>query len=119
MDSIYGVTSHIPYTPFVTILFQKLNTLLLEYRSVGLPSSDLQEFGLYLVCLDVVCASQRGHFIGLAYCITTSGTTGTPKIVRVPHSCIIPNVFDFRLILSLFWAKKKCCVFTAVSFELF
>ena len=33
---------------------------------------------------------------GLAYCITTSGTTSKPKVVRVPHACIIPNIADFR-----------------------
>lgn len=35
----------------------------------------------------------------LAYVITTSGTTGQPKIVRVPHSCIVPNIVDFRLVI--------------------
>lgn len=32
----------------------------------------------------------------LAYVLHTSGTTGTPKIVRVPHACILPNVQHFR-----------------------
>jgi len=32
----------------------------------------------------------------LAYVITTSGTTGTPKIVRVPHQCIVPNIIHLR-----------------------
>ena len=27
----------------------------------------------------------------LAYVLHTSGTTGTPKIVRVPHACILPK----------------------------
>lgn len=32
----------------------------------------------------------------LAYVLHTSGTTGLPKIVRVPHSCIIPNILHLR-----------------------
>ncbi|GAB6033279.1 hypothetical protein CHUAL_012879 [Chamberlinius hualienensis] len=32
----------------------------------------------------------------LAYCIETSGSTGQPKLVKVPHSCIVFNVIDFR-----------------------
>jgi len=32
----------------------------------------------------------------LAYVITTSGTTGLPKIVRVPHQCIVPNITHLR-----------------------
>ncbi|KAG8190035.1 hypothetical protein JTE90_000130 [Oedothorax gibbosus] len=30
----------------------------------------------------------------LSYIIQTSGTTGTPKIVQVPHQCIVPNIID-------------------------
>ena len=32
----------------------------------------------------------------LAYVITTSGTTGLPKIVCVPHRCIVPNITHLR-----------------------
>lgn len=32
----------------------------------------------------------------LAYAITTSGTTGIPKIVKVPHQCIVPNILHIR-----------------------
>lgn len=34
----------------------------------------------------------------LAYVLHTSGTTGRPKIVRVPHKCILPNIVDLRLV---------------------
>lgn len=36
------------------------------------------------------------HF---AYAIATSGSTGIPKVVKVPHSCILPNITDLRRIL--------------------
>lgn len=32
----------------------------------------------------------------IAYMIHTSGSTGAPKTVRVPHSCILPNILDLR-----------------------
>jgi long-subunit acyl-CoA synthetase (AMP-forming) len=34
--------------------------------------------------------------ISLAYCITTSGTTGSPKIVKVPDECIVPNINVYK-----------------------
>ncbi|XP_036057436.1 beta-alanine-activating enzyme isoform X2 [Onychomys torridus] len=37
----------------------------------------------------------------LAYVLHTSGTTGTPKIVRVPHACILPNVQHFRVLFDI------------------
>ena len=32
----------------------------------------------------------------LAYILSTSGTTGEPVTVRVPHCCIVPNIVDLR-----------------------
>ncbi|XP_064190072.1 beta-alanine-activating enzyme isoform X2 [Anguilla rostrata] len=46
----------------------------------------------------------------LAYVLHTSGTTGLPKIVRVPHKCIVPNVLHFR---SLFQVTSEDVVFMA------
>uniref|UniRef100_A0A8C5UU92 Beta-alanine-activating enzyme n=1 Tax=Microcebus murinus TaxID=30608 RepID=A0A8C5UU92_MICMU len=37
----------------------------------------------------------------LAYVLHTSGTTGIPKIVRVPHECIIPNIQHFRILFDI------------------
>lgn len=31
-----------------------------------------------------------------AYVLHTSGTTGPPKTVRVPHECILPNILHLR-----------------------
>ena len=38
---------------------------------------------------------EPGH-TDLAYVLHTSGTTGLPKIVRVPHKCILPNILHLR-----------------------
>ncbi|KAM4628669.1 beta-alanine-activating enzyme [Polymixia lowei] len=46
----------------------------------------------------------------LAYVLHTSGTTGLPKIVRVPHKCIVPNILDLR---SLFQMSAEDVVFLA------
>ncbi|XP_035270883.1 beta-alanine-activating enzyme isoform X2 [Anguilla anguilla] len=46
----------------------------------------------------------------LAYVLHTSGTTGLPKIVRVPHKCIVPNVLHLR---SLFQVTSEDVVFMA------
>ena len=36
----------------------------------------------------------KNNPLGLAYVMQSSGTTGDPKAVRVPHSCIVPNIAD-------------------------
>ncbi|XP_033631783.1 beta-alanine-activating enzyme-like isoform X3 [Asterias rubens] len=42
--------------------------------------------------------SESAH---LAYAMHTSGTTGKPKIVRVPHQCIVPNIQDLSNTLGI------------------
>ncbi|KAM8800969.1 beta-alanine-activating enzyme isoform 1-T4 [Rhynchonycteris naso] len=37
----------------------------------------------------------------VAYVLHTSGTTGIPKIVRVPHACILPNIQHFRVLFEI------------------
>ncbi|XP_072171423.1 beta-alanine-activating enzyme-like [Diadema setosum] len=37
----------------------------------------------------------------LAYALHTSGTTGKPKVVRVPHRCIVPNIQHLRDTFSI------------------
>ncbi|XP_030778063.1 beta-alanine-activating enzyme isoform X2 [Rhinopithecus roxellana] len=37
----------------------------------------------------------------LAYVLHTSGTTGIPKIVRVPHECIVPNIQHFQILFDI------------------
>ena len=36
------------------------------------------------------------HPSSVAYWLHTTGTTGEPKLVQVPHCCIVPNIVDLR-----------------------
>lgn len=45
---------------------------------------------------DTVTLSEEGRHRELAYVLHTSGTTGLPKTVRVPHQCILPNILHLR-----------------------
>ncbi|XP_059196881.1 beta-alanine-activating enzyme isoform X2 [Centropristis striata] len=56
-----------------------------------------------------VCETAAGRS-DLAYVLHTSGTTGLPKIVRVPHKCILPNILHLR---SLFQMSADDVVFLA------
>ncbi|KAM9236386.1 beta-alanine-activating enzyme [Leptosomus discolor] len=42
-----------------------------------------------------------GQKYSLAYVLRTSGTTGIPKIVRVPHKCIVPNIQHLKSIFEI------------------
>ncbi|KAM6135742.1 beta-alanine-activating enzyme isoform 2-T3 [Phoenicopterus ruber ruber] len=42
-----------------------------------------------------------GQKYSLAYVLHTSGTTGIPKIVRVPHKCIMPNIQHLKSIFEI------------------
>ncbi|XP_074848914.1 beta-alanine-activating enzyme isoform X3 [Carettochelys insculpta] len=37
----------------------------------------------------------------VAYILHTSGTTGIPKIVRVPHQCIMPNILHLQSLFKI------------------
>ncbi|KAK7495282.1 hypothetical protein BaRGS_00013464 [Batillaria attramentaria] len=82
---------------------ETLQPLLLQINVQLLSCPELQSLGLCLVRIDTRSEAAGNCRLpsvqqcpGLAYCITTSGTTGTPKIVRVPHACIVPNIVDLK-----------------------
>ncbi|XP_010870563.2 beta-alanine-activating enzyme isoform X1 [Esox lucius] len=54
--------------------------------------------------------AESAHQGALAYVLHTSGTTGLPKTVRVPHKCIVPNIQHLR---SLFQMTPDDVVFLA------
>ncbi|NWW58675.1 ACSF4 enzyme, partial [Ifrita kowaldi] len=62
----------------------------------------------YAICPDQtkVKTSEGGYMDAgqkdtLAYVLHTSGTTGIPKIVRVPHKCIVPNIQHLKSIFEI------------------
>ncbi|XP_034736790.1 beta-alanine-activating enzyme [Etheostoma cragini] len=59
---------------------------------------------------DPAAGSKEARHGDLAYVLHTSGTTGLPKIVRVPHKCILPNILHLR---SLFQMSAGDVVFLA------
>ncbi|NXI40950.1 ACSF4 enzyme, partial [Galbula dea] len=42
-----------------------------------------------------------GQKYSIAYVLHTSGTTGIPKTVRVPHKCILPNIQHLKSIFEI------------------
>ncbi|XP_044873883.1 beta-alanine-activating enzyme isoform X7 [Mauremys mutica] len=42
-----------------------------------------------------------GQQHSLAYILHTSGTTGIPRIVRVPHKCIVPNILHLQSLFKI------------------
>lgn len=56
----------------------------------------------------------------LAYVLHTSGTTGLPKIVKVPHKCIVPNIVHLRWVYNIYYKSRvltvlACCLFCTWS----
>ncbi|XP_076176149.1 aminoadipate-semialdehyde dehydrogenase isoform X2 [Ptiloglossa arizonensis] len=51
-----------------------------------------------------------------AYAITTSGSTGASKVVRVPHASIVPNILDLHSILAI-RKSDKIAQFTSFTFD--
>lgn len=62
--------------------FSSVETSILKYKSLNLTQIKVASVRKY---------TEKQY----KYFITTSGTTGVPKIVMVPRSCIEPNISDF------------------------
>lgn len=54
----------------------------------------------------------------LAYVMQTSGTTGNPTVVKVPHVCIIPNVTSLATIFEM-TEKDSVAVISPYTFDPF
>ncbi|GAB1604630.1 hypothetical protein Ahia01_000744500, partial [Argonauta hians] len=70
----------------------------------------IPEHQLILMKLNKIKRQKHPPSIQLAYCISTSGSTGQPKIVKVPHSSIVPNIIHLR---KLFHVSTKDLLFLA------
>ncbi|KAG0436476.1 hypothetical protein HPB47_017926 [Ixodes persulcatus] len=77
----------------------------------------LNETHVLAKCLGTVTdtkASERAADPEMAYTMWTSGSTGDPKTVQVPHSCIVPNVLHLRKVFNITPEDVICgtCPFT-------
>nr|XP_040040695.1 beta-alanine-activating enzyme [Gasterosteus aculeatus aculeatus] len=103
-----------------TDVLQRFRAALVEHASVEVRAA-LPKFRVTLVRVELLPVAQRPGWTGgrqaggaglvdLAYVLHTSGTTGDPKIVRVPHKCILPNIVHLR---SLFQMRSDDVVLLA------
>lgn len=81
----------------------KLTMVLIRPRGVPEHEGRAEEAGVQTadgasVSVTTKTFKEDGHR-NLAYVLHTSGTTGLPKIVRVPHKCILPNILHLRSVL--------------------
>lgn len=62
---------------------------------------------------NIISTRRWYHF---AYAIATSGSTGIPKVVKVPHSCILPNIINLKKILDV-TKSDKIAQLTSFTFD--
>ena len=79
-----------------TFIFQKFKKILSDFG----PELHLISGSCFYLLILTVCRKRIEHNENSednpAYVVTTSGTTGQPKIVEVPDHCIISNIKDLR-----------------------
>ncbi|XP_022607126.1 acyl-CoA synthetase family member 4 [Seriola dumerili] len=111
------------YCAVKTDLLQRFQTAVVTHMSVEVCLV-LSKFKLTVVRVELLPVAELGPDTqqtvaqlekdsgnrDLAYVLHTSGTTGLPKIVRVPHKCILPNILHLR---SLFQVSACDVVFLA------
>ncbi|KAI8510527.1 Cyclic nucleotide-gated olfactory channel [Branchiostoma belcheri] len=99
------------HVPYILVQLEHMQGFLqncspLQVSTVTSPS--LLQHGLFLVRVLGTAPTRCGS--PLAYTLQTSGTTGQPKTVGVPHSCIVPNILHLR---SLFEVTAYDVIFSA------
>lgn len=77
--------------PKFKLVIVQLRRLLVSHSKEGAEQSGAQTAGGANRC-----DALRARHTDLAYVLHTSGTTGLPKTVRVPHRCILPNILHLR-----------------------
>ncbi|KAM8874194.1 beta-alanine-activating enzyme isoform 2-T2 [Spinachia spinachia] len=94
-----------------TDVLQRFRAALVEHASVEVRAA-LPKFRVTLVRVELLpvaerpgptagCGASGAGLVDLAYVMHTSGTTGDPKIVRVPHKCILPNILHLRSLFQM------------------
>ncbi|XP_070688180.1 beta-alanine-activating enzyme [Pempheris klunzingeri] len=105
-----ALAKHASVTVRVELPKFKLTLVQIELLSVaGTEQTGAQTADGAGPCDTAAGLKEAGHR-DLAYVLHTSGTTGLPKIVRVPHKCILPNIVHLR---SLFQMSADDVVFLA------
>ncbi|XP_012264555.2 beta-alanine-activating enzyme isoform X2 [Athalia rosae] len=105
-----------------TLICSKLSIRFILSHSIMRETKLICEFDIFgktiklLELESIVCAANNPMRDEFAYAVTTSGSTGVPKIVKVPHACIVPNIIDLRENLPLSRADKIAQV-TAHTFD--
>lgn len=106
---------------FFLLPFKQFETALIKHIAVKV-CVELVEFKLTLIHIETLRAGGReqgaAKSLGdtavettdarhgdLAYVLHTSGTTGFPKTVRVPHRCILPNILHLRSVRTCFCTR--------------
>jgi len=77
---------------------------------------NIHEQSIYLTKLVDVQENYNRRWYHFAYAIATSGSTGIPKVVKVPHSCILPNIVDLKKILDI-TSSDKIAQLTNFTFD--
>ncbi|KAB7498974.1 Acyl-CoA synthetase family member 4, partial [Armadillidium nasatum] len=77
-----------------------------KFKSKILTNIEILNVHFSLICLTVSESSVQLNLEvmakdSLAYVVSTSGTTGFPKIVYVNHKCITQNIEDFKSIFDI------------------
>ncbi|XP_037830248.1 beta-alanine-activating enzyme isoform X2 [Kryptolebias marmoratus] len=88
-------------------LVQHFQASLIRYASVEV-CVELPDFNLTLMRTEPVLISEGDPGLSgppgrrnWAYVLHTSGTTGPPRTVRVPHECILPNILHLRSLFQI------------------
>ncbi|XP_076676078.1 aminoadipate-semialdehyde dehydrogenase isoform X2 [Andrena cerasifolii] len=115
---------NIPLNP--TDYINLRNTLHISYlfsKQISAEGDIVNQFNVHGECIYLIKlkhvhrrAAQNVQPNCYAYAITTSGSTGAPVVVRVSHSCIVPNILDLRRILAI-EKSDKIAQFTSLTFD--
>ncbi|CAK8684367.1 unnamed protein product [Clavelina lepadiformis] len=102
------------------LLCKKLNLTLSGKISDG-KSKDLFSHGSHKAVLCRINYAEKSFKsstcrTNIAYTLCTSGTTGTPKVVHVPHECILPNILHLKQIYDIN-ADDKVALCSPLTFD--